>query len=112
MKRKIILIYALILLLANNVEVKASDYASDWLAKKQAEQEKYLSELEKDGNLTQEAIDATKLKTNKKSNNKEKENKNKEKSKTIIVYGTDELHIVGLPENEKGYTKAGKYEIE
>ena len=25
------------------------------------------------------------------------------------VYGVDELHVVGLPTDERGYTKAGDY---
>ena len=31
------------------------------------------------------------------------------KNKTTLVYGVDELHITGLPTDEKGYTIAGQY---
>lgn len=112
MKRKLLVIYVIILILMNNVQVKASDYASEWLAKKQKQQEEYIAQLEKEGNLTEEAIEATKLNVNKKANKKTKEeNKNKNKnSDYTLVYGVDELHVTGLPTDERGYTKAGKYE--
>lgn len=112
MKRKLLVIYVIILILINNVQVKASDYANEWLAKKQKQQEEYLEQLEKEGNLSEEAIEATKLNVKKKANKKTKEennNKNK-KSDYTLVYGVDELHVTGLPTDERGYTRAGKYE--
>ena len=112
MKRKILVIYALILVMQNHMIVNASSYADEWLAKKQAQQEQYLAELEADGNLTEEAIDATKLKTNKKAN-KKKEKKENDKNNNQgkgWVYSTDELHVINLPEDkETGYTKSGWY---
>lgn len=110
MKRKFLMIYAIILVLINSVQVNASSYADEWLAKKQAQQEKYLAELEKDGNLTQEAIDATKTSKKKVSTNKKETKKSKNNDDYTLIYGTDELHVVGLPTDERGYTKAGKYE--
>lgn len=107
MKRKIILIYALILVLTNNIKVEASSYADEWLAKKQAQQNEYMKELEKDGNLTEEIEESI---TKKKTNTTKKNENNNSKSNSTIVYGTDELHIVGLPTDERGYTKTGKYE--
>ena len=115
MKRILSITCIIIILLTNKVEAKAYDYASEWLAKKQAKQQEYLKELEEDGNLTQEAIDSAKIETKKKPNNKKETKKENKKTESTTnakgwVYSTDELHIVGLPENsETGYTKAGDY---
>ena len=54
MKRYLGIITILIMILAMSIKVKAS-YEEEWLAKKKAQQEKYMEELEADGNLTEEA---------------------------------------------------------
>ena len=51
--------------------------------------------------------------------NKNKTNKSNSKTTTSStsstakgwVFSTDELHIIGLPENEQGYTAAGDYGV-
>lgn len=97
------------------------DYAEKWLQKQRKQQEKYMDELEADGNLTQEAIDSISKGTSKRKPNKSSqssENSSKNTTSTTDgttssgkgwVYSTDELHVVGLPEGENGYTKAGWY---
>lgn len=97
-----------------SVKSNASDYAEEWLRKKQEQQNEYMESLKKDGNLTDEVVKSitkgkgTSIKTNKKK--KEDINKNNNSSKTTLVYGVDELHVIGLPTDERGYTQAGKYE--
>lgn len=112
MKRKLLLVYAIFIVLINHVDVNASSYADEWLAKKQQQQEEYMKELQKDGNLTDEAkASITKSKSNTKNKTK-KENKNYVQTENHgYVYGVDELHVVGLPTDERGYTKAGNYGI-
>ncbi len=109
-KIKIMLIYVIFLMLINHIDVYASSYADEWLAKKQQQQEEYMKELQKDGNLTDEVkASITKSNTNTKNKTK-KENKNYVQTENHgYVYGVDELHIVGLPTDERGYTKAGNY---
>ncbi|WP_143015165.1 hypothetical protein [Butyrivibrio sp. INlla18] len=97
------------------------DYAEKWLQKQLKQQEKYMDELEADGNLTQEAIDSISKGTSKRKPNKSSqssENSSKNTTSTTgsttssgkgWVYSTDELHVVGLPEGENGYTKPGWY---
>ena len=101
-----------------------SEYARKWLEKQREQQEKYMDELEADGNLTQEAIDSiskgtSKRKPNHKSGSRSDEsNSSTGESSTSSgysgpgrgwVYSVDELHVVGLPTGENGYTKPGWY---
>ena len=126
MKKLLTLIIILISVTINTVPAKASSYAEEWLKKKQAQQEKYMDELEADGNLTQEAIDSISKGTSTRKPSKQTTTSATEESKPITrkssskssnntgvgrgwVYGTDELHVVGLPTDERGYTKAGWY---
>lgn len=80
--------------------------------------QKYLDELEAAGNLTQEAIDALDgPNSTRKPNHKSSSNENRTESKGSgysntgkgWVYSTDELHVVGLPVGENGYTQPGYY---
>ncbi len=84
--------------------------------------EKWLDELEKDGNLTQAAIDAAgKYGEGRVPNSTSgKKSKGSSSSGTSTgssysgpgkgwVYSCDELHVIGLPEGENGYTKPGWY---
>ena len=97
-----------------SIKSSASDYADEWLKKKQEQQNEYMESLKKEGNLTDSAIASitkgkgTNIKSNKKENKTIKSNNSS--SKTTLIYGTDELHVVGLPTDERGYTKAGTYE--
>lgn len=118
MKKILSLIIILISVTITPITAHASSYADEWLAKQKAQDEKWMDELEADGNLTQEAIDSTKSKTNRKPNKKttqteEKTTQTQSSSSQTQgrgwVYGADELHVVGLPEDERGYTKAGNY---
>ncbi len=106
-----------------HAEGKYTAYEEEWLRKQQERSRKYLDELEAEGNLTQEAIDATKLKDyDKQPNNKSKSSSSGNGSGSGSssgssysgsgkgwVYSTDELHVVGLPEGENGYTLPGWY---
>lgn len=109
MKKICIVLMIGIMAFSNSITAKAS-YADEWLARKQKEQAKYMQELDKDGNLTEDVKESITKSKNKKEN---KEKKNKESSSQEAkgwVYSTDELHIVGLPEDsETGYTKSGNY---
>jgi len=117
MKNTLFAIIAIIISVAiTPITAHASSYADEWLAKQKAQDEKWMDELEADGNLTQEAIDSTKSKTNRKPNKKTTQTETTQTQSSSSqtqgrgwVYGTDELHIVGLPEDERGYTKAGNY---
>lgn len=109
-KMKVMLIYIIFLILLNHIEVHATSYADEWLAKKQQQQEEYMKSLEKEGNLTEEVKNSI---TKKNTKNKNKTNSNTTSSYTGqnrgYVYGVDELHVIGLPTDERGYTRAGDY---
>ena len=91
----------------------ASSYADEWLKKKQEQQQKYMQELADEGTLTEENIKSitkgkgTNIKPSKKAEKSDKQEKVQENRG--YVYGVDELHLVGLPTDERGYTKAGDY---
>ena len=98
------------------------EYAAEWLRKQQEKDEKLMDELEAEGTLTQEAIDSiskgtSKRKPNFKSKTKSDDSYTSGNSGNSSysgagkgwVYSTDELHVVGLPEGENGYTKPGWY---
>lgn len=105
MRRYLGIITILIMMIAMSIKVKAS-YEEEWIAKKKAEQEKYMEELEKDGNLTEEAYKSI---TKKDVKDKKRNKKNTQQENKGLVYGVDELHITGLPTDERGYTQAGNY---
>ncbi len=89
--------------------------------------EKWLDELEADGNLTQQAIDAAgKYGEGRVPNNNSGKSGNSSESSGGSgsgnnsgssytgsgkgwVYSVDELHVIGLPEGENGYTVPGWY---
>lgn len=81
--------------------------------------EKWLDELEADGNLTQEAIDAAgKYGEGRVPNHKSSRSSGGYASGGSSgtsgtgkgwVYSADELHVIGLPEGSNGYTKPGYY---
>lgn len=82
-----------------------------------------MDELEADGNLTQKAIDTmTKGTSKRKPNCKTATKKNSSSYSGSSsgsysysgqgkgwVYSADELHVIGLPEGETGYTLPGYY---
>ena len=105
MKRYLGIITIIIMMITMSVKVRAS-YEEEWLAKKKAEQEKYMKELEADGNLTEEAYKSI---TKKDAKNKKRNEKNTQQENKGLVYGVDELHVTGLPTDERGYTQAGNY---
>lgn len=75
----------------------------------------FVEGLERDGNLTQEAIDAFHLEGKKPQKKTTKNSSTGNTAGTTSgkgwIYSTDELHVVGLPEDERGYTKAGDYGV-
>ncbi len=100
------------------------DYVEKWLQKQRKQDEKYMDRLEADGNLTQEAIDSISHGTSTRKPNHKSSNKSKSSGSTFgsssstynysgsgkgWVYSVDELHVIGLPEGENGYTKPGWY---
>lgn len=136
MKRLVLSIAATLIftfvLSAASITAHAEDF--DWQAyyenaKAKREQrekeymEKWLDELEADGNLTQAAIDAAgKYGEGRVPNNTSgKSSKSSGGSAGNLsgnsysgpgkgwVYSCDELHVVGLPEGENGYTLPGWY---
>lgn len=113
-----IIIGAIIAIAISPLTVHAETAQERWIRIQKESNEEFMKGVEEDGNLTQEAIDA--LAWGDKSKKPNKKSKVKEKSTTTsstrgdelnkgYVYSTDELHVVGLPEDERGYTKAGDY---
>ena len=122
MKKILSLIAILISVTITTIPVHAETYAEAWVRKQREANEKYMDELEADGNLTQEAIDSLGCgKSNRKPNHKTKETTQTTPSTTTStyngeakgwIYSTDELHVVGLPEDPTtGYTQSGIYGI-
>ena len=111
----------------NTMTVSAFDLQSHYekmkTKREQAEKEmteKWLDELEADGNLTQAAIDAAGeygkgRVPNHKSRSSSERSCSGESSSGYYgsgkgwVYSADELHVIGLPEGEDGYTLPGWY---
>ena len=98
------------------------EYVEKWLQKQREMDEKYMDGLEADGNLTQEAIDSISKGTLMRKPNHKSSTRSKSSSGTSggtsygysgsgkgWVYSVDELHVIGLPEGENGYTKPGWY---
>lgn len=117
-----------LMLFVSSIRVDAEsyeEYCERWLQKQLERDEKLMDELEAEGTLTQEAIDSiskgtSNRKPNCKSNNSSNRlNKNSDSgspstsgnttSEKGWVYSADELHVIGLPEGENGYTKPGYY---
>lgn len=116
MNRKLMYLFTAVIIISISfgrmtVISNASSYADEWLKKKQEQQQKYMEELAKDGNLTDDVVNSI----TKGKGNAYGKVKNKDKKQTTYtenrgyVYGVDELHITGLPTDERGYTKAGDY---
>lgn len=107
---KIIIIAIILTMALPIIKVEAKEKTATELYKedKDAFYKKYmcLDEEAKEKGLYSDANKGEYTKTKKKEN---KENKTTYEAKGW-VYSTDELHIVGLPEDsETGYTKAGNY---
>ena len=118
MKKILTLIIIFISVTISTIPAHAETRQEAWLRKQKEAEEKFMDGLEKDGNLTQDAIDSISSGTSKrKANKKSTITKNKTTTSSGSasseargwVYGTDELHITGLPTDERGYTKAGDY---
>ncbi len=123
------LIFVFVLATANITADAASTDWNDYYKKARAKREqrekefmeKWLDELEADGNLTPEAIEAAgKYGEGRTSNHKSTKNSGSTYSSGGSgstysgsgkgwVYSVDELHVIGLPEGENGYTKPGWY---
>lgn len=118
---------ALLLLGTTSITVQAYDWQEHYekmRAKREQQEkeftEKWLDELEADGNLTQAAIDAAgEYGKGRVPNHKSKSSGTETSSSTTSpsysgagkgwVYSCDELHVIGLPEGENGYTLPGWY---
>ena len=114
-----------LMLFVSSIRVDAEsyeEYCEKWLQKQREGDEKLMDELEAEGTLTQEAIDSISKGTSKRKPNC-KSNKSSNKTSGSVssstsggttsgkgwVYSTDELHVIGLPEGENGYTVPGWY---
>lgn len=117
-------ITALMTILISATIISVPSYAKETFAercqRRQREaQEQFVADLEREGNLTQEAIDAfgVKGKQPQKKSSKTTTSGNTASTSTYTgeargwVYSTDEMHVVGLPENEQGYTASGDYGV-
>ena len=100
------------------IPVHAESFAEKCQRMQRENDEQFMKDLAKEGNLTQEALDAYKGKSDLKPSKKIKSNKKdtnqqaKSGDSAIgkgLVYGVDELHVTGLPTDERGYTQAGNY---
>ncbi|MBQ9302448.1 hypothetical protein [Butyrivibrio sp.] len=114
-----------LMLLVSSIRVDAEsyeEYCERWLHKQRERDEKLMDELEAEGTLTQEAIDSISKGTSKrkpncksnKSSNKYSDSGSSSSSGNTTsgkgwVYSADELHVIGLPEGEDGYTLPGWY---
>ncbi|SFQ06872.1 hypothetical protein SAMN04487928_11742 [Butyrivibrio proteoclasticus] len=114
-----------LMLLVSSIRVDAEsyeEYCERWLQKQLERDEKLMDELEAEGTLTQEAIDSISKGTSKrkpncksnKSSNKYSDSGSSSSSGNTTsgkgwVYSADELHVIGLPEGEDGYTLPGWY---
>lgn len=114
-----IVIGTLLAIIISPITVLAETPQERWIRIQKESNKEFMDGCEKDGNLTQEAVDALSWgdKTKKPNKKTEKETKKKNNSSNSTysnqnrgwVYSTDELHLVGLPEDERGYTRAGDY---
>ena len=114
-----------LMLLVSSIRVDAEsyeEYCERWLQKQLERDEKLMDELEAEGTLTQEAVDSISkgtskrkpnCKSNKSSNKYSDSGKSSSSGNTTSgkgwVYSADELHVIGLPEGEDGYTLPGWY---
>ena len=114
-----------LMLLVSSIRADAEsyeEYCERWLQKQRERDEKLMDELEAEGTLTQEAIDSISKGTSKrkpncksnKSSNKYSDSGSSSSSGNTTsgkgwVYSADELHVIGLPEGEDGYTLPGWY---
>ena len=112
-----IILGILLTIILKPIIVNAESPQERWIRIQRESNEEFMRGCEKDGNLTQEAVDALSwgnknIKPNKKENKNMNNNYNTSSQNKGYVYGTDELHITGLPtDSETGYTKAGDYGI-
>ena len=113
-----IIIGTIIAIAISPLTVHAETPQERWIRLQKESNEEFMKGVEEDGNLTEEAYDQLSWGGSIKGKvNKKKEKKTTDKTYTIkgdevnkgYVYSTDELHVVGLPEDERGYTKAGDY---
>lgn len=113
-----IILGAIIGIVLSPLTVHAETPQERWIRIQKESNEEFMKGVEEDGNLTEEAYDQLSWGGSIKGKvNKKKEKKSTDKTYTIksdevnkgYVYSTDELHVVGLPEDERGYTKAGDY---
>lgn len=116
MKKFLSLIVILITVSITTIPVHAESFAEKCQRMQREADEQFLKELEAEGNLTQEALDSYKGKSKLKANKKTTKEKTTEQAKSGdsaigkgLVYGVDELHVTGLPTDERGYTQAGNY---
>ena len=129
MKKMIIVLSSItvmtFMLFVSSIRVDAEsyeEYCEKWLQKQRERDEKLMDELEAEGTLTQEAIDSISKGTSKrkpncksnKSSNKYSDSGSSSSSGNTTsgkgwVYSADELHVIGLPEGEDGYTLPGWY---
>ena len=122
MKKEILLGIGLgigLALTLNTLKVHAETPQERWIRIQKESNEAFMNDVEKDGNLTEEAVNSlswgnktkkTQVKTNKKSaSNNTSSSSSYSGNPRGYVYGVDEIHITGLPTDERGYTKAGDY---
>ncbi len=136
MKKMVVLLSTFLIVMAMylfaSITVEAASF--DWTSyyektrakREQREKEfkeKWLDDLEADGNLTQEAIDAAgkygegRVPNNTSGKSAKSSGGSQDCSSGSAytgpgkgwVYSCDELHVIGLPEGENGYTKPGWY---
>lgn len=122
MRKEIILGIGLgigLVLVLTQLTVKAETPQERWIRIQKESNEAFMNDVEKDGNLTEKAVDSlswgnktkkAQIKSNKKSSSSVSNNTSSYSGNPRgYVYGVDELHVTGLPIDERGYTKAGDY---
>ena len=105
--------------LYNPLVVHAETFAEKCQRMQRESDDEFAKRLSDDGNMTEEASKALSRGNKTYKVNAEKKTESNDNSSKYSssysdrprgrVYGVDELHLVGLPTDERGYTIAGDY---
>ena len=116
--KRILALIAIFTIASQSVTVYAETPQERWIRIQKESNEEFMKGVEADGNLTEEAYEQLSWGgTIKGKVNKKKDKKTSDKTYTVKgdevnkgwVYSVDEMHIVGLPQGQNGYTLPGDY---
>ena len=113
MKYAKILIIIPVISIIFSTPVQAKSAREKWWERYNYMQE-YTMEIYNDEDLYSNYTPHEEIASENKTTKKTKKNTSKTTTRSEAkgwVYGVDELHVTGLPEDERGYTKAGDYGV-